>query len=110
MLNSFSNPKRLYSTAQSSVLNTFNQQSAAPRLAEPTVIQTMVITDSKDTEICVSDTEDDSRDHIKGNTNGTEHKSLNSKWKTKMSQSVNSNLNNKMPFNIVEQKEEYLDK
>ena len=96
--------------AQSSVFNTFNQQSAAPRLAEPTVIQAIVITDSKDIEICVSDTEDDSRDHIKNSINSTEHKSLNSKQKTKMSQNVNSNLNNKMPFNIVKQKEEYLDK
>ena len=94
ILNPFSNPKRLHSTAQSSALNTFNQQSAAPRLAEPTVIQTTVITDSKDTEICVSDTEDNSRDYIKNDINSTEHKSLNSKQKIKM----------------IEQKEEYLDK
>ena len=74
------------------------------------MIQTTVITDSKDIKIYVSDTEDDSRDYIKGGINGAEHKSPDSKQKIKMSQGVNSNLNNKMPFNIVEQEEKYLDK
>ena len=79
---------------QFSALNTSNQQSAVSRLAEPTVIQTMVITDSKDTEICVSDTKDNSRDHIKNDINSAEHK----------------NLNNKQKIKMIKQKEEYLDR
>ena len=110
MPNSSSNPKRLYSTAQFSALNTFNQQSAAPRLAKLTVIQTTVITDSKDIKICVSNTEDDSKDYIKGGINDTEYKNSDSKQKIKMNQNVNSNLNNNMPFNIVKQKKEYLNR
>ena len=70
----------------------------------------MVITDSKDIKIYVSDTENDSRDHTKNSINSTEYKNLNSKWKIKMSQNVNNNLNNKMPFNIIKQKKKYLNK
>ena len=84
MPNSFLNPKRLHSTAQFSVFNTSNQQSTALRLIKLTVIQTMIITDSKDTEIYISDTEDNSRDHIKDDINSTEYKSPDSKQKIKM--------------------------
>ena len=102
ILNSSSNFKRLHSIIQSSALNTFNQQSAAPRLVKFTVIQIIVITDSKIIKIYISDTEDNNRDYIKSNINSTEHKSLNNKQKIKMNQNINSNLNNNISFNIVE--------